>query len=416
VMRKQTRNSGTQSMATVLLIAVAATAVSLPKPLLADSEVYRKTVQSTSWIIAKTKDGISSGSGVLIDREQRLVITNFHVVGDAREATVFFPSRKEGKLIAKRDYYIENVKKIGLKSKVIAVDRKRDLALIELPSVPKGIPAIEIETQSVGPGDIVHSLGNPSSSGVLWAYTSGTVRAVYRKKFRTGAGEHDFTVVETQSPINSGDSGGPVVNTEGKLIAISQALAPKARLVSYCVDLSEIKAFLAGDWKPAPLPVSEVLSRAGLQFKQEKNGTCAVDFKIDKDATQPVFVSNETEYYGKADIRRIWTVAAKLTNVSSTTTTLALLQENARTKMGAWSIETTKKKHFLVVFSVKIDASANPEAMKSSMEYAANVTAAMASRLIGSQSVARTGNENSANPPQNSVSRVPSTKRNWLGY
>jgi hypothetical protein len=43
----------------------------------------------------------------------------------------------------------------------------------------------------------------------------GHVRSVYKKQFRTGAGDHDFNVVETQSPINTGDSGGPVVNSAG---------------------------------------------------------------------------------------------------------------------------------------------------------------------------------------------------------
>src|SRR5690606_28832556 len=103
-------------------------------------------------------------------------------------------------------------------------------------------------------GESVESIGNPGTTDALWVYTSGTVRSVYQKTFRTGAGEHDFRVVETQAPINSGDSGGPVLNSKGELIAIAQAIAPNARLVSYSIDISEVRTFLANPWKPAPVP------------------------------------------------------------------------------------------------------------------------------------------------------------------
>ena len=121
------------------------------------------------------------------------------------------------------------------------VDKKRDLAIVELNTIPEDTPAIEIAETSIGPGEMVHSIGNPTAGGVLWTYTSGAVRSVYRKQFHTQAGEHEMRVVETQSPINPGDSGGPVVNTEGKLVAISQSLDPNARLMSYCVDVTEAK-------------------------------------------------------------------------------------------------------------------------------------------------------------------------------
>ncbi len=104
--------------------------------------------------------------------------------------------------------------------------------------------AIPLAVDSVGPGEEVQSIGNPGTTDALWVFTSGTVRSVYAKTFTTGAGEHKFLVVETQVPVNSGDSGGPLVNQKGELVAITQAISPKARLVSYSVDVSEVKAFL----------------------------------------------------------------------------------------------------------------------------------------------------------------------------
>src|SRR5207249_1567090 len=81
----------------------------------------------------------------------------------------------------------------------------------------------------------------------------GAVRQVYRKQFSTSGKDGkdsfkvDARVVETQSPVNSGDSGGPVVNDQGELVAVVQGHAPdaQARLVSYFIDVSEVKALMA---------------------------------------------------------------------------------------------------------------------------------------------------------------------------
>ena len=221
---------------TRILLAVAALAASLAAavPAWADAKVYEEALQSTTWVLTKTSGKTSSGTGVLVDIEKRLVVTNFHVVGEARTAIIFFPAMEGGKPIVTRKHYVDNLKTLGIRGRILGVDRKRDLALIQLDKLPeKGVKAIPLAADSAKPGEDVESVGNPGSSDALWVYTSGKVRSVYRKQFRTGAGDHDFTVVETTSPINTGDSGGPVVNAAGELVAISQAISPSARLVSY---------------------------------------------------------------------------------------------------------------------------------------------------------------------------------------
>ena len=212
----------------LLAALVATTLLAHSTTVQADVEIYKNTLHSTVWVLAKNTEGTSSGTGVLVDKDRKLVVTNFHVVGDARAAVIFFPELKDDQPIVSRNHYLTNVKRLGVRGRVVAVDRKRDLALVQLQKLPAHAQALPLATQSIGPGEDVQSIGNPGSTEALWVYTSGTVRAVYQKKFRTGAGEHDFKVVETQSPINSGDSGGPVVNSEGQLVAISQAISPKA--------------------------------------------------------------------------------------------------------------------------------------------------------------------------------------------
>ena len=340
----------------------------------ADVKIYSSTLKSTAWVLAKTGGETSSGTGVLVDAGKKLLITNFHVVGDARAAVLFFPDLKNEKPVVSRQHYLKNVKKLGIRGRVLGIDRKRDLALIELDRLPEGAQALPLAETSIGPGEEIQSIGNTGSSDALWVFTSGTVRSVYQKQFRTGAGEHDFMVVETQSPINSGDSGGPVVNNRGELVAISQAISPKARLVSYSVDISEVKTFLDSNWKPAPLPIADVLNKADLKFKQVENGPYEVSFDQPDDQQQSVFVTKDVEYFEQADVRKVWALAATLKESPVLETALRLLQQSARTKIGAWSVERDDSGNFLVIFVCKIDATATPMVLKSTMEYVAKLS------------------------------------------
>src|SRR5882762_3736971 len=67
-------------------------------------------------------------------------------------------------------------------------DIPRDLALIQLDSIPEDVLELKISSEGATPGDTVHSVGNPGVSGALWVYTSGSVRSVYKKKWKMIAG------------------------------------------------------------------------------------------------------------------------------------------------------------------------------------------------------------------------------------
>jgi len=348
----------------------------------ADAKVYLQTLRSTTWVLAKNSSGTSSGTGVLVDASRKLILTNFHVVGDARVAVVFFPEIQGDKPIVSRQHYLDNVRKLGLRGRVVAADRKRDLALIQLEKLPEGTQALTLAKTSASPGEEVQSVGNAGATEALWVYTSGTVRAVYKKQFRTGAGEHDFTVVETQSPINSGDSGGPVVNNQGELVAISQSIAPNARLISYCVDISEVNEFLGSPWKPAPIPVTELLERAELKYTQHESGHYEVEFEAEENQVQSVFITKDIEYYERADVRKVWSLALMTKEAPNLETALKLLQQSSRTKLGAWTVEQTKEGDYMILYVVKLDATASPDATRSTMEYVAKLTRVMRKDLL----------------------------------
>lgn len=348
----------------------------------ADAENYTKTLASTAWIITSNADDeTSTGTGVLIDGDKRLVLTNAHVVGDSRSAVVFFPDLQDGRPEVKRKHYLDNVVKLAQPGKVVAVDRKRDLALIQLPTVPQRASAIELGEKSIMPGSSVDMIGNPGGSDVLWVYTSGTVRSVYDKKFKSNHGQHDFRVVETQSPIKPGDSGGPVVNEQGQLVAIAQSFSPQSALVSFCVDINEIRAFIGSSWKPAPLPTKELLDNADIEHTKHATGHYKVERKLAGGKTQEVFVAKDTEYFQRADVRKIWSLVLVSKDAPSSELMLRLLRQSSATKIGSWAIEKNSAGEYMVIFVAKLDATAPQQALTGTIEYVARIAAAMSKEL-----------------------------------
>lgn len=224
----------------------------------ADPGVYQHVLQSTALIVNQGPDGTTSlGSGVLVDVEQRLVLTNYHVVAssnakvrrDAIYRVYFSTYDAEGNLISDKSTYVRNfdrLRKLGMASyaKVVGLNERADLALIQLESAPVEPQPIAIAAESAAPGDSIHSIGNPSASDSLWVYTPGQVRQVYKKHHKlNNTQEVNAHILETTSPTNPGDSGGPMVNENGELVGLVSSLGG-GRLMSHAIDVREIHHML----------------------------------------------------------------------------------------------------------------------------------------------------------------------------
>jgi hypothetical protein len=219
--------------------------IEAPPPLDAGASVYQKVVRSTAWVHSDRGSGrLATGSGALVDKGRRLVLTNYHVVGDVKSATVFFPQYDGKKVIPDRGRY-----RTGIAGEVVEIDKEADLALVRIDRVPEGIPELPLAKDSPDPGQSVHSIGNPGKSGALWVYTPGKVRQVYSKRWKAKLDERtvitfEAKVIETDSPTNAGDSGGPLVNDAGQLVGVTQGGAIDAQSISIFVDLSEVKRLM----------------------------------------------------------------------------------------------------------------------------------------------------------------------------
>ena len=141
----------------------------------------------------------SLGSGVIVDAQRGLVLTNNHVIENADEVSVMLADGRT------------------LKAEFIGGDADTDVALMRIPA--QNLTAIPVANSDLLQiGDFVVAVGNPF--GVGQTVTSGIISAVGRNNL-PGAGFQNF--LQTDASINPGNSGGALVNLSGELIGINTA-------------------------------------------------------------------------------------------------------------------------------------------------------------------------------------------------
>jgi S1-C subfamily serine protease len=204
--------------------------------------VYRAAVRGTVLVLVEK----GSGSGWVVDRSRKWVVTNYHVVGEQKTVKVVFPRLSNGQVVQDPSAY----RKIPFVSaRVVRINKESDLALLELPSLPAQVRPLKLAKQEPPPGDRVHAIGNPGLSDAFWVYTAGEVRSVYRKNWKVELPSKDLLnfssrIIETQAPSNAGDSGGPLLNDQAEVVGVQQGASAQARLISYAISVAEVKSFL----------------------------------------------------------------------------------------------------------------------------------------------------------------------------
>lgn len=142
----------------------------------------------------------ATGSGVIISSEG-YIVTNYHVIENARELSVSLGSGEE------------------MPAEVIGADPPTDLAVIKINK--KGIPAAEFaDSDKLRVGEPAIAIGNPLGLDFQQSVTKGVVSARERSINIQG---QKFTFIQTDAAINAGNSGGALVNINGRVIGINTA-------------------------------------------------------------------------------------------------------------------------------------------------------------------------------------------------
>ena len=167
------------------------------------------------------------GSGFVIDRQGRIV-TNYHIIQGADEIEVSFSNRDT------------------VKATVVGSDPSTDLALLKVDIGSRALTPLPLgDSDDVQVGDEVVAIGNPF--GLERTATAGIVSALQRAVTAPNGYSIDH-VIQTDAPINQGNSGGPLLNTAGEVIGVnSQIESPTGGNVgiAFAVPSNTVKSVVA---------------------------------------------------------------------------------------------------------------------------------------------------------------------------
>lgn len=146
----------------------------------------------------------SAGSGVVVDAAQGYIITNAHVVENARDITVTLSDQRE------------------FPAKLIGSDPQTDIAVIQIKA--EALSQIGFgDSDALEPGDYVAAIGNPF--GLQQSVSYGIVSALGRSGMNPDGFE---SLIQTDASINPGNSGGALVNLRGELIGINNMILSRS--------------------------------------------------------------------------------------------------------------------------------------------------------------------------------------------
>lgn len=194
-------------------------------PVLVEEQQVVDIYEEASPAVVQIEVGVSTGSGFLIDDEGH-VLTNSHVVAAASSVTVTLSDGTE------------------LHGTVLGVDAADDLALVKVDaSDVSHITSLTLgDSDNVHPGQMAIALGSPY--GLEGTITVGVVSGLDRTL--TGDDGRPITdVIQTDAALNPGNSGGPLLNSEGEVIGINTAIeSQSANGVGFAVPINTAKDML----------------------------------------------------------------------------------------------------------------------------------------------------------------------------
>lgn len=158
---------------------------------------------------SQTSTATASGSGIIIS-EDGYILTNNHIVSTSSAESYYEVSEATKVTVTLFNDTTE------YEAKIIGKDEQSDLAVIKIDKT--GLPKAEFaDSDNIKVGEFAMAVGNPL--GMQSSITCGVISAVNREVIDSDGKK--FTLIQTDAAINSGNSGGALVNSEGKVVGIN---------------------------------------------------------------------------------------------------------------------------------------------------------------------------------------------------
>ena len=195
--------------------------------------IYRKNIGSVVNITSKAvtfdffyglvpQEG--QGSGFIIDKDGH-VLTNYHVIADARQIEVTLHNRKK------------------YRATIVGTDPTHDLAVVQI-KAPDLTPMTLGDSRSLQVGQKVYAIGNPF--GLSGTLTRGIVSSIRPVQEPNGGAQID-EAIQTDAAINPGNSGGPLLNWHGEVIGINTMILSsvgQSAGIGFAIPINTAKAVL----------------------------------------------------------------------------------------------------------------------------------------------------------------------------
>lgn len=227
-------------------------------PPLSFQEIYQQVSPSVVSITAILPMGVSQGTGVIMTADG-YIITNAHVIEGAFRADV---SLEDGR---------------SFEAKLVGSDASTDLAVLKV-EADDLTPAVFGDSDQMVVGDTVVAIGNPMGEQLRGTMTDGILSAINRDMEVDG---NTMTLLQTTAALNTGNSGGALVNDQGQVIGItnmkliSNVSDNTLEGLGFAIPTTTVKPVvdaLIADGVVTGRPTLGVTVRAMYDFEQEEYG------------------------------------------------------------------------------------------------------------------------------------------------
>ena len=201
--------------------------------------IFKNNVNSVVFLYNPAEGKESLGAGFLVDKSG-LILTNWHVTNGTKE--IFVWTLPEGGSVETDVLFKDIDPHFGV---VLAENKSQDLSLIKVNGLPSNVSLVELGKNSdIEIGDTVYAIGHPN--GLPWNFTNGMVTQIRKNKtwVYEDEYEHSATVIQTQTPISPGNSGGPLFSEKGKIIGVN-TWGAEGQNLNFAVAVDHVKEFIA---------------------------------------------------------------------------------------------------------------------------------------------------------------------------
>lgn len=198
------------------------------KKAMSGSEIFDSLKNRVGEVFCRVKNEAVAGSGFIIGVNEKLFVTNAHVVVDDETLEVF------DDIIVYFGEFATNAMVLALGDDQAGCGDGVDLAVLQLEELPANAMKIECcEIENIHNGDMVYCIGNALGQGTC--ITKGIISDICH-------GEHGL--IMTDCAINHGNSGGPLVNEEGLLVGVVSSGYEGCEGMNFAIPLIQLYDFL----------------------------------------------------------------------------------------------------------------------------------------------------------------------------